>query len=40
MQWTKGDYRVTTEIGEFDFDVVHQYLSEVAWSPGIVREKM
>jgi GNAT superfamily N-acetyltransferase len=41
MEWTKGDYRVTNDIDRFDFDVVHRYLSEVAyWSPGIAREKV
>jgi GNAT superfamily N-acetyltransferase len=41
MQWTQGDYRLTTDIEEFDFDVVHRFLSEVAyWSPGIAREKV
>ena len=41
MQWTKGDYRITTNTDEFQFDVVHRYLSEVAyWSPGIAREKV
>jgi GNAT superfamily N-acetyltransferase len=39
MRWTRDDYRVTTDIDTFDFDVVHRYLSEVAyWSPGIARE--
>jgi GNAT superfamily N-acetyltransferase len=41
MQWTKGPYRVTTDTGEFQFDVIHRYLSEVAyWSPGVAREKV
>jgi predicted N-acetyltransferase YhbS len=41
MQWTKGEHRVTTDIEQFDFDVVHRYLSDVAyWSPGISREKV
>lgn len=41
MQWTKGDYRITTNADEFQFDVVHRYLSEVAyWSPGIARVKV
>ncbi|WP_277183686.1 GNAT family N-acetyltransferase [Caballeronia sp. BR00000012568055] len=41
MEWTKNAYRVTTDIERFDFDVVHRYLSEVAyWSPGIAREKV
>jgi len=40
-EWLRGDYRVTTDIDDFDFDVVHRYLSEVAyWSPGIAREKV
>ncbi|MDR5857633.1 GNAT family N-acetyltransferase [Caballeronia sp. LZ062] len=39
MKWTRGDYRVTTDIDSFDFDVIHHYLSEVAyWSPGVPRE--
>jgi GNAT superfamily N-acetyltransferase len=41
MQWTQGAYRVTTDVDTFQFDVVHRYLSEVAyWSPGIAREKV
>ncbi|SAL65303.1 N-acetyltransferase GCN5 [Caballeronia peredens] len=41
MQWIRDEYRVSTEIDEFDFDVVHRYLSEVAyWSPGVAREKV
>jgi len=41
MQWTRDEYRLSTDIDEFDFDVVHRYLSEVAyWSPGIAREKV
>jgi GNAT superfamily N-acetyltransferase len=41
MQWTRDDYRLSTDIDEFDFDAVHRYLSEVAyWSPGIAREKV
>jgi GNAT superfamily N-acetyltransferase len=40
-EWLRGDYRVTTDIDDFDFNVVHRYLSEVAyWSPGIAREKV
>ncbi|KMY84976.1 short chain dehydrogenase [Candidatus Paraburkholderia calva] len=41
MQWTRDAYLLTTDIERFQFDVVHQYLSEVAyWSPGISREKI
>ena len=41
MQWIRDEYRLSTDIDEFDFDVVHRYLSEVAyWSPGIAREKV
>lgn len=41
MHWTKGPYRVTTDTGEFQFDIIHRYLSEVAyWSPGVAREKV
>ncbi|MDR5839012.1 GNAT family N-acetyltransferase [Caballeronia sp. LZ034LL] len=41
MQWTRDDYRVSTDIESFDFDVIHRYLSEEAyWSPGIAREKV
>jgi GNAT superfamily N-acetyltransferase len=40
-KWSRDDYRVTTDISTFDFDVVHRYLSEDAyWSPGISREKV
>jgi GNAT superfamily N-acetyltransferase len=39
MQWIRKPYLVTTDIERFQFDVVHRYLSEVAyWSPGISRE--
>src|SRR6478735_1417022 len=41
MQWTKDEYRVTTNVDEFQFDVIHRYLSEVAyWSPGIARARV
>ncbi|WP_244816367.1 GNAT family N-acetyltransferase [Caballeronia sp. Lep1P3] len=41
MQWTREAYRVSTDIDTFDFQVVHRYLSEVAYcSPGIAREKV
>jgi GNAT superfamily N-acetyltransferase len=41
MQWTQGEYHLTTDVEAFQFDVVHRYLSEVAyWSPGISREKV
>ncbi|MDR5883081.1 GNAT family N-acetyltransferase [Caballeronia sp. LZ032] len=41
MLWTRDDYRVSTDIDSFDFDVIHRYLSEEAyWSPGIAREKV
>ncbi|MDR5739266.1 MULTISPECIES: GNAT family N-acetyltransferase [unclassified Caballeronia] len=39
MQWTRDEYRVSTDVDTFDFGVVHRYLSEAAyWSPGIARE--
>src|ERR1700722_19558594 len=39
--WSRNEYRVTTDISTFDFDVVHRYLSEEAyWSPGISRAKV
>jgi GNAT superfamily N-acetyltransferase len=41
MEWSRDDYRITTDIAEFDFNVVHHYLSEIAyWSPGISREQV
>ncbi len=41
MEWSRDDYRITTDIAEFDFHVVHHYLSEIAyWSPGISREQV
>ena len=41
MEWSRDDYRITTDIAEFDFNVVHHYLSEIAyWSPGISRERV
>ncbi|QIE28796.1 hypothetical protein SBC1_68980 (plasmid) [Caballeronia sp. SBC1] len=40
-EWSRDEYCVTTDIRTFDFDIVHRYLSEVAyWSPGISREKV
>ncbi len=41
MQWTRDEYLLTTDVERFQFDVVHRYLSEVAyWSPGVSREKV
>lgn len=38
MEWIRPGYRVTTDIDCFDFNEIHQYLSEVAyWSLGVTR---
>jgi len=38
MQWTQPGYTVTTDVDSFDFEVIHRYLSEVAyWSLGVPR---
>jgi len=37
-QWMQPGYTVTTDVERFDFEMVHRYLSEVAyWSPGVAR---
>jgi GNAT superfamily N-acetyltransferase len=41
MEWTRGIDRVTTDIAQLQFDVVHHYLCNLAyWSPGISREQV
>jgi len=38
MEWTRPGYAVTTDIDRFDFDIIHDYLSNVAyWSLGVTR---
>jgi len=38
MHWTQPGYTVTTDFDRFDFEVIHKYLSEVAyWSLGVSR---
>jgi GNAT superfamily N-acetyltransferase len=37
-QWTQPGYTVTTDVDRFDLEVIHKYLSEVAyWSIGVPR---
>ncbi len=39
MQWTRGDYEISTEPARLDFDAIHRYLSEDSyWARGISRE--
>ena len=36
MKWKKEKYSITTEVNDFDFDVIHDFLSnEAYWSKGI-----
>jgi GNAT superfamily N-acetyltransferase len=37
-QWAQGDYEISTDPGRIDVDVVHGFLRETYWSPGIPRE--
>jgi GNAT superfamily N-acetyltransferase len=36
--WERGEYRITTDPGEFDVDAIHAYLVRCYWSEGIPRE--
>jgi GNAT superfamily N-acetyltransferase len=39
MNWTHGDYEVSTDPARIDLDLTHKFLSEEAyWSPGVPRE--
>ena len=35
--WRRGDYVISTDQARLDFDVVHRYLTQSYWSPGITR---
>ena len=38
-EWTRGEYRVTTDASQFDADAIHDYLSrESYWAQGRSRE--
>jgi GNAT superfamily N-acetyltransferase len=35
MEWTRGEYVITTDQSRFDFEAVHAFLTNVYWSRGI-----
>ena len=37
-EWTRGGYTISTDPARVDVDVVHGFLRESYWSPGIPRE--
>ena len=37
-QWQRGTYTISTDPARIDLDVVHAFLRESYWSPGIPRE--
>jgi GNAT superfamily N-acetyltransferase len=37
-EWRRGEFTISTDPGRIDLDVVHGYLSESYWAPGIPRE--
>jgi GNAT superfamily N-acetyltransferase len=39
VEWSRGEYVISTDRARVDVDVVHRFLSEDAyWSPGVSRE--
>ncbi len=40
MEATHLDYQISDDRGRVDFGVVHSWLTETYWSPGISREKV
>lgn len=36
-EWQRGEYRVGTDTGELDLDVIHGFLATAYWSQGIPR---
>jgi ribosomal protein S18 acetylase RimI-like enzyme len=37
MEWRRGAYLISTDRARIDFDVVHAFVSQAYWSPGIPR---
>lgn len=37
-EWTRENYRVSTDRTRLNFDVIHEYLTHSYWSPGITRD--
>jgi len=37
MEWTRGEYRITTDPARVDLDAVHAYLARSYWAGGIPR---
>ena len=41
MEWTRGEFVISTDRERLDLDVIHKFLSEEAyWSPGVPRERV
>ncbi len=38
MQWWHDDVRITDDRAQVDLDVVHRFLAEAYWSPGVPRD--
>lgn len=38
MNWTRGEYTVTTDRTRMSLDTIHGFLSQSYWSPGIPKE--
>lgn len=38
MQWWHGDVRITDDREQVDLDVLHPFLAQAYWSPGVPRE--
>jgi GNAT superfamily N-acetyltransferase len=36
--WRRGDYLISTDPARLDLELVHRFLSEAYWSPGVARE--
>ena len=37
VQWRKGDFHVTTNLGQMDLDAIHMFLCDSYWAEGIPR---
>jgi GNAT superfamily N-acetyltransferase len=40
MEWTQGEFLITTDPARVDLDVVHGFLSTAYWCQGIPRERV
>jgi GNAT superfamily N-acetyltransferase len=38
MEWTRDGYRISTDPAELDLEVLHGFLRNAYWSPGVPRE--